>query len=184
VGNTRALWPRFLDALRTDSALREHEDPLDTYVETVVNDACAGLSPQWHCSWAHGSRWLAIQRLAQRAGLAYLSPGHLSVHPIFGPWIALRAVIVVDVDGPSGAAPAMATPCEQCSTQCEPAFARAAGPLIAPVNQEAVTPHWRLWVAARDACPVGREHRYDDTQIGYHYTKERAFLQRALAEFP
>jgi methylmalonic aciduria homocystinuria type C protein len=94
IGNTRALWPRFLDAARADSALLEREDPLDGYVETVVNDACAGLSARWQCFMAHGSRWLAIQRLAQRAGLAYLSPGHLSVHPTFGPWIALRAVIV------------------------------------------------------------------------------------------
>ena len=36
----------------------------------------------------------------------------------------------------------------------------------------------------RDACTVGREHRYDDLQIGYHYTKERAFLQRALTQLP
>ena len=184
VGNTRALWPRFLHAARVDSALLERDDPIDGYVEAALNDACAGLSTRWQCFMAHGARGLAIQRLAQHAGLAYLSPGHLSVHPTFGPWIALRAAIVVDVDGPRGEAPSMSAPCDDCATRCEPAFARAAATLVEPVNQAAVTPHWQLWVAARDACPLGREHRYDDLQIGYHYTKERAFLQRALAQLP
>lgn len=184
IGNTRALWPRFLSAVRTDRSRLEHADPIDRYVEAVVTDACARVSFRWQCAWAHGSRQLAIQQLAQRAGLAYLSAGHLSVHPTFGPWIALRAAIVVDVEGPSGSVPAMAAPCDDCDRRCQPAFARAAATLVEPVNQAAVTPHWRLWLAARDACPVGREHRYDDAQIGYHYTKDKAFLRRALAELP
>jgi cyanocobalamin reductase (cyanide-eliminating) / alkylcobalamin dealkylase len=35
---------------------------------------------------------------------------------------------------------------------------------------------WRAWLAVRDACPVGREHRYGDDQIAYHYAKRRDAL--------
>lgn len=182
IGNTRALWPRFLSALRGQPALLDGDDPVDCYVEDAVGRASATLGPRWQCLWAHRSRQVAIQQLAQRAGLAYLSPGHLSVHPRFGPWIALRAVIVVDAEGPAGAASPIAPPCDDCHVRCEPAFARAAATLVEPVNQAAVTPHWQLWLAARDACPIGREYRYDDAQIGYHYTKDKGFVLRALSQ--
>jgi methylmalonic aciduria homocystinuria type C protein len=39
---------------------------------------------------------------------------------------------------------------------------------------------WRAWLAVRESCPVGREYRYCDAQIEYHYTKDRAILRRAL----
>jgi methylmalonic aciduria homocystinuria type C protein len=184
IGNTRALWPRFLSAVRADPARLECADPIDRYVEAVVNDACAPVPFARQCLWAHGSRRVAIQQLAQRAGVAYLSPGHLSVHPIFGPWIALRAALVVDVAGPPDPAPVLLRTCDDCDVRCEPAFARAAATLVEPVNQAAVTPHWQLWLAARDACPVGREHRYDDAQIGYHYSKDKALIRQAVAELP
>lgn len=181
IGNTRALWPRFVSALRATPALLDDENPIDSYVEHAVTRACAGLAYRYQIRWAQRSRELAIQQLAQRAGLAYLSPGHLSVHPTFGPWIALRAAIVVDVAGPSLAPPALAPPCDDCQLRCAPAFAHAAATLVEPVNQAAVTPHWHLWLAARDACPIGRTYRYDDDQIGYHYTKDKRFLRQALS---
>jgi len=33
------------------------------------------------------------------------------------------------------------------------------------------------WIALRDSCNVGRNHRYDDDQLLYHYTKDRALLR-------
>ncbi len=43
-----------------------------------------------------------MQRLAHASGLARLSPSHLSVHGTDGPWIALRAAVVIDIEGQSG----------------------------------------------------------------------------------
>jgi hypothetical protein len=37
---------------------------------------------------------------------------------------------------------------------------------------------WRDWLAMRDACPIATDSRYDDPQLGYHYTKDRAHLSR------
>ena len=34
--------------------------------------------------------------MAQVTGFAYLTPSYLSVHPVFGPWFALRAAVSVN----------------------------------------------------------------------------------------
>ena len=36
------------------------------------------------------------------------------------------------------------------------------------------------WAALRDVGGIGREHRYSDDQIHYHYTKDKALLMRAV----
>ena len=36
------------------------------------------------------------------------------------------------------------------------------------------------WAALRDVVGIGREHRYSDDQITYHYTKDKALLMRAV----
>jgi hypothetical protein len=38
---------------------------------------------------------------------------------------------------------------------------------------------WPLWANVRDACPVGKVHRYGDDQIRYHYAKDRMMLGRS-----
>ena len=37
------------------------------------------------------------------------------------------------------------------------------------------------WAALRDCVVVGREQRYSEEQLEYHYTKDEAVLLRALA---
>jgi methylmalonic aciduria homocystinuria type C protein len=156
VGNTRALWPKFLASGKR---------LLDDYVMESVT-AAAGDAPR-AIRWAHDvPATVAIQRAAAIAGLAYLAPSHLCVHPEYGPWIALRAVIVLDEDAPPRA-PAIAPPCD-CARGCGPAFERAmaAGE---PRSTEELRARWRLWLDVRDACPVGRVHRYSEEQILFHY---------------
>lgn len=178
VGNTRALWPRLAEALAQDPSLAAEPDPVDRYCERVMQAAMAGISRSWVVRFAHDPppRRVAMQRLAHVAGLAYLTPSHLSVHPVHGPWIALRAVVVVDAGGPPGPPPALAPPCD-CAAYCGPhlrtALARAR---VQVPGSEQVEADWRAWLAVRDACPVGRAHRYADDQIRYHYTKDRRCL--------
>ena len=170
VGNTRALWPRFLDALASDRTLEDEAHPIDRYTERSISESLASLSCGYEVRFAHQPPFVPMQRLAERAGFAFLAPSRLSVHPEFGPWIALRAVVVFDIDGPTGPAPRLEVPCADCANACEPALSRAlAGP-----------DDWRLWVSVRDACPLGAQHRYSEEQIHYHYTKDLGALRRAL----
>lgn len=176
VGNTRALWPHLAEALAADPGLAASTDPVDRYCERVLGAAVADLPVRSILRFAHDPPpRVAIQRLAHVAGLAYLAPSHLSVHPVYGPWIALRAVVVVDQDGPPGPA-ALAAPCD-CTRHCLPhldaALARAG---TGTPGRAHVQDDWRAWLAVRDACPVGRAHRYAEQQIRYHYTNDRAAL--------
>ena len=178
IGNTRALWPRFLEAVAADPDLRAARDPLDAYTVRVISRAAATLPHPYEVRFSHEPppRRVAMQRLAHVSGLAYLSPSFMCVHPVFGPWIALRAVVVVPVPGPDSPAPTWDAPCA-CAGHCEDRF-RQACELVARREERgrAARDDWRAWLAVRDACPVGRAHRYSDEQIAYHYTKDRSIL--------
>jgi methylmalonic aciduria homocystinuria type C protein len=173
VGNSRALWPPFVSALGEDPSLLASAEPLERYTELTIGAAVRELGVRAEVRWAHelGARLVAIQRLAHVAGLAYLSPSHLSVHPIYGPWVALRAAITFELAGPERPRPQLAPPCGDCSAACLPSFERARS-LTSPNGDG----DWRHWLACRDACPAGREHRYYASQIVYHYSKDREVL--------
>lgn len=182
VGNTRALWPRFLDALRKDPKRLEDDHPIDDYTMTRVSGALHDCPFRHEIRWAHdiSEKRIAIQRLAHASGFAWLSPAHLNIHPVYGPWIALRAAIVLDAPGPA-APPPLEDPCGDCDAGCMPFFDRAvreAGEVVGTDRTQ--SERWRHWLSIRDACPVGREYRYSDEQIRYHYTKDRSVLEKAI----
>lgn len=181
IGNSRALWPRFAEALRADPALAAAADPLDTYaaatIGAVAAGALAGVRHAIYYAPDRPPRRVALQQLADAAGLAALMPSHLCVHPVYGPWIGLRAVIVADLDGPDST-PRPVRPCDCAAPDgCGAAFAdaMAAGTPSGAVELRA---RWQRWLAVRDACPVGRDHRYGDDQLRYHYTGDRRALPR------
>jgi methylmalonic aciduria homocystinuria type C protein len=175
VANTRALWPIWRVALARDPELGASHDPLDLYTVRALNEVLAGLGGRVSVRFSHegGPRRIAMQRLAHAAGLAYLTETHMSVHRVYGPWIALRAVVSVAIPGPPGPAPDLAHPCGGCARGCAPAFARALATLDGAPNEANLRANWQEWLACRDACPIGREHRYSAAQIRYHYLQER-----------
>jgi cyanocobalamin reductase (cyanide-eliminating) / alkylcobalamin dealkylase len=159
VGNTRALWPVFTAAMR-DPALAAERDPLERYTERAIETAFPAARIYYghrRYAGARGDAFLPFQRLAVAIGLGALAPTHLVIHPIYGPWFALRAVILVDGEPPPCAT--IVQPC-RCDRAC----------LDALVAARATPSSWRGWLAVRDACSL-RAHRYSDDQIRYHYTK-------------
>lgn len=179
-GNTRAMWPHVLA-----SPYAAGPRPVDDHVAEVVHAAIERALAPLSLRPAHAvcfspdppPRRIAMQQLAHVAGLAALTPSHLCVHPIYGPWIALRAAIVIDVEGPPPAPPPP-PPCD-CTQGCGPALehALAASAAASAPDATGVRERWRLWVAVRDACPIGRAHRYGENQLRYHYTGDRSALR-------
>lgn len=137
IGNTRALWEPFLRARRDEA------DPLDRYTERCIERAYPGAK----ISYAHQPPYLPFQQYAVEAGLAAMSPGHLAIHPVYGPWFALRALI----HEPGPRTQMIEKSCV-CTRACE-------------------VPRDGNWLAMRDACSTGRQHRYSDAQVEYHYTR-------------
>jgi methylmalonic aciduria homocystinuria type C protein len=153
IGNTRALWAPFTAAMR-DPALAAERDPLDRYTERVI-DATFPRARRYYGHQRHGGVFLPLQRLAAATGLGALAPNHLVIHPIYGPWLALRAVVVIDGDPPLRAP--IPQPC-CCDASCEATWARAQG-----------SEDWRDWLAVRESCSL-RTWRYSDEQALYHYS--------------
>jgi cyanocobalamin reductase (cyanide-eliminating) / alkylcobalamin dealkylase len=174
VANDARLWPPVAAELVRSKSVH----PLDSYVERAVADACTPMEARgvrvqrffsWRMDYPRGDGTfgaLPFQRLAQSVGFAAHGPAHLSVHPMVGPWFALRALIVIDVDASAlPQAAARLEPCASCATQpCRAALSTA---LSTP---ETDPERWRAWLAIREVCPVGSEFRYGAEQIRYHYT--------------
>ncbi|HEU5077137.1 MAG TPA: hypothetical protein VFU02_23260 [Polyangiaceae bacterium] len=169
VAHGAALWQVFLEAVRTQEQLRRSAHPLDEYTESVVHDLQRATDSPKAAFFSHRcDPVIPIQRIADVAGLAGMSPSHLSVHPRVGPWLGLRAVVVFAENYEAEPAPVAERPCEGCSLKpCVRPFERARADARAD---------WQAWLAVRDSCPVGRRARYGDPQIRYHYTKERALI--------
>ena len=184
VGSSRAFWPPFLAWLRADPSRLDASDPIDRYTLASVTAALTGVTVahEVRFSFEPPPRRVAMQRLADVAGLAALTPSMLCVHPTFGPWIALRAALVFDVAPPDGPHPATPAACDDCAERCAPALARAAAAATSRAGHDPVAPDWTLWLAVRDACPVGREHRYPEAYLRYVYTKDRDLLRAAVGK--
>jgi len=155
VGNTRTLWPEFV-AERTPGP-----DPFDRFVEARIDPLVPAGARVFYGHRMYDGAFVPLQRIAVAAGLGALSDTQLVIHPIYGPWFALRAAIVIEGEPPPAAPPA--SPCV-CTAACRAAFEHAQRPSDGSTD-------WRAWLAVRDACPVGRTHRYTDEQIEFHYVR-------------
>lgn len=181
IGNTKRLWPLFLEAFAS-SALGDEAHPLDAYSRGHINAAAAhvanalGVVHETRFSFDPPPHTVAIQRLAALAGAAELAPIGLCVHPVYGPWFSLRAAVVLTLPGPE---PSTSAPtCTTCAGKpCMGPREKVMAMGAAGVSRELLAEHWETWLAMRDACPVGRDARYGDAQIRYHYLKDRALLR-------
>jgi len=182
LGNSRAFWLPFLHALRESEALRDSDNPLNDYVTAAIGRLVQTLRVASEVRWAHSSEPgpVAMQRASMIAGLAHTSPSYLSIHPEHGPWIGLRAVLVLDVDcAPEEPVPAPDR-CTPCLKPCLAALDDAVAASKSAPEGKKVSSQWKLWLAVRDACPVGRASRYSDEQCEYHYRSDRELLLRLL----
>ncbi len=169
----RALWSRF--RAWSDEAPRarllDEAHPLDRYVGTVLDRgdallAAAGVRARRFEPTVVFEPRVDFRRLATLAGLGASSPLGIVVHPVFGPWWALRGAWLIDRALPP--TPPLVLPCEGCaSAPCRAAIPDGTeGTILAAI------------FPARAACRI-QEHRYTDEQIAWHLDFQAA--RRRLA---
>lgn len=181
LGNTKAIWPPFIEHLVTHPQLLQAENPLDEYVVQAVSKAmlaCSSTNIEYHVRFSHetDAKFVNMVEASRVAGLAYYNNGcHLCVHATYGPWFALRAVVSFNMDGngyaigrplpsPVGFVEALL----QLEKQQTPNF----------MHMSLWPKHWRYFVDLRDAVGayIGRAYRYSDEQLEYHYSNNKAVL--------
>ena len=184
-----AFWEAYRRACAADPALAARPDPLDDFTREVVEAARAPLTDAqaMRIVFPFGfDAEVSFTRLAVLAGIGRPSLLGVLVHPVYGPWIALRAAILV-----RGrlAAPRPADgfdPCPTCRDRpCMSAcpagaieaegwsLSQCAGHRAPPDDPCAGRCH------ARVACVLGPEHRYPDDALAYHQRRARAPLLQA-----
>lgn len=153
-------------------------NPLDRFTRAVVEAAAAAALRPLGVGYALRFPFLAgagphlpFQRLGRAAGLGPPGPLGLQIHPVFGPWWAYRALVVVDTPLPSLAAPGDG--CAGCPAPCVdacPAGAvrRAGFDVPACHARRLAGEPCRSSCAARIACVRGPQHRYGDRQLAFH----------------
>ena len=167
----RRLWER------VQAAGNGGEHPIDDYVADVVRRWCADALPGRRTRLLYpGPAPVPLQRLGMLAGWHHPAPFMIGVDAGWGPWWAYRAALLADSDFCPSAPVDRASPCAGCPTHpcvgaC-PAGAmddgRFALATCLAFRRGAASP-CALTCLAREACPVGAEHRYDAAQLRHSY---------------
>ena len=164
----RELWAELRAASEKDSLFWSREDPLDTHVAEILDRADLALAragigsrrfePTLSASLAHG---IDFRALGELTGLGSMGPFGIVIHPVHGPWWALRGAWLVDVDvvAPS----AFPAPCAGCHAPC-----------LGSTRPEGILLATEL---VRRRCIVGQDSRYSDEQIAYHYDPEATLVK-------
>jgi hypothetical protein len=131
---------------------------------------------------------LPIARLGEAAGFGTVSPvSGMLLHPEYGPWLRLRAALLLD-GKPFGACPDASIadsfqPCCNCPRPCVPACPAEAhdGHGQADLKRCATHRHeggCAVGCCSRGACPVGSEHRDAPDEAAHGHAFHLPVLQR------
>jgi hypothetical protein len=175
VGNGgAALWRTFRAAVPAPAG----DDPLDAFVRDGVLQAVRDVAGARVC-WPSEAR-VDFRLLGELAGLGRPSLVGVLIHPVYGPWIALRAAILVPADV---VAPRPADGFDPCPTCVErPCIAACPVGAIGPrgwdvaacvAHRLADEAHCAAGCTSRVECVYGREHHPPPDALAFHQAAAR-----------
>jgi epoxyqueuosine reductase len=176
------LWAALKTHASRDAGWWRRENPLDDFVREVVErDIAAPLRKSGlRCTPAYpfmsDGPTLNFLELGKVAGIAGPSILGVTVHPVYGPWIAFRAALLLDHELDSPGEAIGFDPCPKCAARtCIPACPANAVSLEAGwdipkclTHRVEVEPDCAPRCHARAGCVLGPEHRYPDDELAYH----------------
>jgi hypothetical protein len=187
-----AFWAAFRAHLGRHRELETHPHPLDDFTRVVVEEhaatalARAGIRGVLRFPFDRDTPPLSFVHLAEAAGLGRRSLLGILVHPEFGPWMALRAALLLERPARAARPAAGFDPCTTCVER--PCIAACPGVAIAGSgwDVERCMAH-RLASEgncddachARVACVYGVAHRYPPDALTYHQGRAREVMARA-----
>ncbi len=193
-----AFWTAYQRHAARNPGWLARENPLDDFTRDVIEREVAPMVRETgsRCRVVYpfmgGDRTLNFIELGKVAGLAGPSILGVAVHPVYGPWIAFRAALLLDelIDAPGAAAGF--DPCPACV----PRSCIAACPVDAVsypqgwdipkclTHRVEVEPDCAPRCHARAGCVLGPEHRYPDDELAYHQMRAlrsmRAYYEKNL----
>jgi hypothetical protein len=169
--------------------ITQDEDPVDNFfIRTVENTF--DTDPDYRIIYP-GNHFLPLQDLGKLAGWHHESPLGLGIHPVFGLWFAYRGVIMSNSDfipATDDFDTTSESPCASCDQKpCIPACPADAvtksGFKIKPCSNYRLEPDSRCQsrCVSRLVCPIGRDHRYLEEQMAYHYGHSLTSIRKYMA---
>ena len=178
----RRLW----DCVQAASIAGPH--PIDDYCRQTIAHLFAERLPGHRYRLLYPGDGLngriGLQALGKLAGWHHASPFMLGIDATWGSWFAYRALILCTADFLPTPVVEECSPCLDCRKQpCIAACpAGAAGDpfCLESCIDERLSPDSPCAYAclARNACPVGGEHRYAEAQIRHSYALSLGTLRR------
>lgn len=179
------FWRAFTAYAAAHPGWRARTHPLDDFTRAVVEDTLApavraqGVRCTPVYPFVADAPTLNFMELGKRAGLAGPSIVGVVVHPVYGPWIAFRAALLVDVAIDAPGAVLGFDPCpgclpRSCVAACPAQAVTSASGWDIPrclthrVEREA---DCTSRCDARAACVLGPQHRYPDDELAYHQNR-------------
>lgn len=188
IGNAGpALWRSLPSALVAGSA-----DPIDEFsVATVLTWFAQECPGHAHVLLYPAATPVELQLLGARAGWHRRTPFMLGIHPRWGSWFGYRVALLADTRLAVTAVAEGDSPCLRCA---DPVCISAC-PAQAMENGHFFLErciHYRVEeasacasrCAARDACPVGGEYRYDEAQLRHCYQHSLQAIRTCLLPPP
>ena len=167
----------------------DRSDPLDEYTARIVERLVAPLMAGGHLTgrivypFQFEAEPVSFVHLGMLAGMGSRSVLGVLVHPEYGPWIALRAAIVLDDE----IEPTAVIPFDPCGT-CADKACSAACPASAVGDHGWDIPGCTAHRVEREAdctdrcharwhCVYGQAHRYPSDALAYHQRRARAVMR-------
>lgn len=168
IANSKAIWPHFQ---RWHRALEQPiANPFDQFIAEQLQSALdeANIKPNDIYYVQDMTRLVAFQRLAQTTGICMFDNDiHLCVHEKYGPWFGLRALLVLEEQGP------------QCERPTAPVIVLDEEEIKASVKcMEAALAGegWQMWAQMRQCISYGKKYAYSKSQLEYHHSKNQQIL--------
>jgi len=181
-----AFWAAYRRFCRAHAEHERLDDPLDAFTRVVIDDATAcveaGGASRVIYPFEFSATPVSFMQLAESAGLGRRSLVGVLVHPVWGPWMALRAAILVPFPVSAPRPAEGFDPCPTCVERaCMPACPGQAVsdvgwdiPRCAAHRRQADDCESRCH--ARFDCVIGRAHRYPPDALAFHQRRSRAAL--------
>jgi len=177
--------PAFFRAYRAQADSFAHEpDPLDAFTKQIATLAARDLTEAGFESQAffyfekRAGAYVDFRALGEASGLGAPSRLGILLHPVFGPWMALRALLLTEKVLNPTALPDDFAPCRGCPAPCAVACPAAALSVECEVREafDLQRCHTRRtdtedcvsMCSARRACVVGPEWAYDGDAEAFH----------------
>jgi epoxyqueuosine reductase QueG len=186
IGNGGAdFWSTYKAHAAKTPGWLQRDNPLDDFTCEVIEKQIVmpiqaeGVRCFTVYPFGSGGPTLNFMQLAMLAGLAAPSIIGVVVHPVFGPWIAFRAALLLDseIDHPGDAIGF--DPCPTCSSRsCISACPAAAVSFPSGWNipkclahRVEAHPDCADRCHARVACVLAPDRRYPDDELAYHQAR-------------